>query len=258
MLRAFRLKKFTQVKKDSNRMVGPQSADTPEWQEIIRRPKLLFLAWCFPPARSIAAVRVWNVAKYLVRLGWDVTVVTPDPSLWRFVDDPEKVLAQLQDEGIRCIWTGHRWRCLSPDHLKCWNNGLGWVAGGVGRRVARNLDIDIGTGWIRAAERACSALTAKHADVILASGPPFAPFILAKRLSEQFDRPYVLDYRDPWTIGDPHRDRPPLPATVRREEKLLAGCAAMTIVSRSCALAMAQRFDVGPKAHVITNGYDPE
>src|SRR4030095_8851726 len=51
----------------------------------------------------------------------------------------------------------------------------------------------------------------------------------------------------------------PTPAAlIRKEAMLLAGSAATTIVSRSCASALAQRFDLGPKAHVITNGYDPE
>src|SRR5262249_10878458 len=47
-------------------------------------------------------------------------------------------------------------------------------------------------------------------------------------------------------------------ALIRKEAMLLAGSAATTIVSRSCASAMAQRFDLGLKLHVITNGYDPE
>src|SRR4030095_10196906 len=51
----------------------------------------------------------------------------------------------------------------------------------------------------------------------------------------------------------------PTPAAlIRKEAMLLAGSAATTIVSRSCASALAQRFDLGPKTHVITNGYDPE
>src|SRR5215813_12535122 len=79
---------------------------------VTRRPKLLFLAWCFPPAKSVAAVRAWNIAKFLVRLGWDVTVVTPDPSLWRGVEDPQTVTAELEREGIRRIPTGHQWRFL--------------------------------------------------------------------------------------------------------------------------------------------------
>src|SRR5262249_48201560 len=159
---------------------------------------------------------------------WDVTVVTPDPSLWRYADGPEKVLAQLQDEGIRCIWTGHRWRCLSPDHLKCWNNGLGWVAGGVCRKIARHFNFDSEVGWIKAAEQCCAKLRPADVDVILASGPPFAAFSLAKRLADRLGRPYVLDYRDTWTV-DPHSDRPARLSTIRKEARLVAASRSVTV-----------------------------
>src|SRR5206468_3280592 len=57
------------------------------------RPKLLLLAWNFPPVQAIASVRTWNVAKYLTRLGWDVTVVTPKTELWRNLENVEKARA---------------------------------------------------------------------------------------------------------------------------------------------------------------------
>ena len=171
------------------------------------RPKLLFLACYFPPARAISSVRTWNIAKHLTRLGWDVTVVTLDPSLWRRAEHPEEVEASLEREGVRRILTDHSWRCLVPDQLNCWNQGLGWFAGGVCRRITRRLSIDSGVGWVKAVERACSTLTAKDVDVILASGSPFSAFKLAKRLSDRLGRPYVLDYRDPWTGRLPVRGR---------------------------------------------------
>ena len=223
-----------------------------------RRPKLLFLAHAFPPVRAIGCVRTWNTAKYLARLGWEITVVTPEPSVWRYVEDTQKV-EQLEQEGIRRILTNHRWRWLSPDPLRCWNEGLGWIVGGVCRRAARYLGVDDEIGWIRPTKQACSVLTAEDVDVILATGSPFVAFTLAKWLSDRLDRPYVLDYRDPWT-ENPHADALTMPATLtmRKEAMLLAGCTAVTIVSRSWGSAMAQRFDLGPKLHVITNGYDPE
>src|SRR5262249_26283507 len=64
------------------------------------RPKLLFLAWAFPPAATIGAVRTWNTAKYLSRLGWDVTVVTPDPKLIRHAEGLEDTATNLSKEGI--------------------------------------------------------------------------------------------------------------------------------------------------------------
>jgi glycosyltransferase involved in cell wall biosynthesis len=221
------------------------------------RPKLLFLAWPFPPLSISACVRTWNIAKYLARLGWEVTVVTPHPSVWRYVDSPEATDLQLRREGIRRILTHDRWRWLAPEFRKCWNQGLGWFIGGIYRTIARRLDVDNGVGWIRAAEQACAILTPNDVDVILATGTPFAAFKLARRLSERLHRPYVLDYRDPWT-GNPHRARPARPVTVREEASLLADCATATIVSPSWREAMDRRFGLGPKLHVIANGYDPE
>jgi glycosyltransferase involved in cell wall biosynthesis len=146
---------------------------------------------------------------------------------------------------------------LAPDRLHCWQQGLGWFLGGVCRKVARRLGIDNGIGWVKAADRACSHLAAKDVDIILASGPPFAAFKLAKRLSDRLGRPYVLDYRDPWT-GDPYIARPDRRATIREEARLLAGCAAVAIVTPSWRLALDRRFGVGSKLHVVTNGYDLE
>lgn len=221
------------------------------------RPKLLFLACYFPPVQAVACVRTGNIARHLARLGWDVTVVTPDPSVWRKVEDVEKLSNELDAEGIRRILTGHRWRSLGPDHLNCWNRNIGWIVGGVCRGIARRLRIDRHVGWFKEAERACSKLDSSKVDVILVSGSPFIAFRLAKRLSDRLGRPYVLDYRDPWT-GNPHAGRPPLAATIREESCLLEGCAAVSIVSPSWGGNLDRRYGVGAKTHVITNGYNAE
>ncbi|RMF85000.1 MAG: glycosyltransferase [Nitrospinota bacterium] len=219
--------------------------------------KLLFLAYPFPPANITAAVRTWNMARYLGRLGWEVTVVTLHPSIWRQVEQPERMGERLQKEGIRLILTDHRWRCLSPDHLRCWNRGPGWLAGGICRRITRHLGIDRGIGWVKPVEQACAALTPEDVDVLLATGSPFAAFTVARRLSERLACPYILDYRDPWT-GNPHVTRSSSPHIFRKEARLLAESAAVTIVSASWGEAMDRRFGLGSKLHVISNGYDPE
>jgi glycosyltransferase involved in cell wall biosynthesis len=164
---------------------------------------------------------------------------------------------ELDAQGIHRIPTDHRWRCLEPDHLKCWNHSVGWIAGGVCRTIARRLGIDSHIGWVKDAERACFNLKPKDVDVILASGPPFVAFRLAKSLSDRLGRPYVLDYRDPLTQSR-FVKRSPRPETVREEARLLQACAAVTIVSPSWAEELEQRHRVGEKVHVVTNGYDPD
>jgi glycosyltransferase involved in cell wall biosynthesis len=223
---------------------------------VERRPKLLFLAYAFPPLRAISSVRAWNIAKYLSRLGWEVTVVTPWPSLWRYIENPKEVTGEFEREGVHHIPTGHGWRHLMAGRVKCWNQGLGWIAGGACRRVARYLGIEGEIGWLEPAKKACSTLTGDDVDMILATGPPFVAFSLANWLSDKLRRPYVLDYRDLWS-QNPHDALSPT-LTVRREAELLAGCAAAVVVSRSCGLAIAQRFDLVRKIHVVTNGYEPE
>ena len=225
--------------------------------QLANRPKLLFLACYFPQVPAIGAVRTGYMARYLARLGWDVTVVTPDPSVWRKVEDCGKVSKELEREGIKRILTGHRWRCLEPYALKCWDQGVGRLVGGACRMIARRLDIEPHVGWSKEAERACSNLNPKDVDVILASGKPFVAFRVARSLSDRLGRPYVLDYRDPLTRNR-FVDRSPQPATVREEASLLQDCAAVTIVSPSWAEDLDQRYGVGEKVHVLTNGYDPD
>ena len=220
------------------------------------RPKLLFLAYPFPPAKAPGCVRTWNMAMYLTRLGWDVTVVTPDPLILRNIEDIEKTSTEVGHAGIKRILTDHEWRCLAPNNLKCWNQGLGRLVGGVCRVIARKLGIDTHIGWVKSAEQACSHLTKEDVDLIVATGSPFAAFNLAKRLSQRLGRPYVLDYRDPWT-GNPHHGRLQPPAAAQREARALEDCAAVTIVSPSWGGALDRRFGVGAKLHVVTNGFDP-
>jgi glycosyltransferase involved in cell wall biosynthesis len=218
-----------------------------------RRLKVLFLAYYFRPVQTSASVRTWNIAKYLARSGWDVIVVTPDPLVWRNVDDLEQVGKELDQEGVRRVLTGHRWRCLDPVHLKCWNEGMGWVLGGLCRMISRHLGIDKGAGWIRQAEQACASLAPENIDLILASGKPFASFILAKRLSCKLGCPYVLDYRDPWSSGENNQHSARM--TISPEEGIIATCAAVTTVSKSLLEPLSLSSS---KIHVITNGFDPE
>jgi glycosyltransferase involved in cell wall biosynthesis len=219
--------------------------------------KLLFLAKPFPPSRAPACTRTWNIAKYLTRLGWEVTVVTPHPSVWRQIDDPDVVSSKLRQEGIKRILTQHRWRFLLPRSLNCWNSGVGWFLGALCRGFAAKIGIDSNIGWIQEAEKECRRFSKGDVDVILATGSPFASFSLAKRLSDRLGCPYVMDYRDPWT-QNPHRLGSPRRKELEEESRLIASSAAVTIVSPSWAKALGRRHDIGSKLHVVSNGYDPE
>ena len=183
-------------------------------------------------------------------------VVTPHPLLWRNVEDIDDWDARIRQAGIQRILTHGVSAWLEPEILNCSNDGLSWIVGGVCRKLARRLQVDSWGRWARAAVHACSTLGPADVDVILATGSPFAAFSVTKRLADRLGRPYVLDYRDPWT-GNPHGEDSDRLSIVRKEKRLLAGSAAITIVSPSWASALSRRFGVGEKLYVVTNGYDP-
>jgi glycosyltransferase involved in cell wall biosynthesis len=223
---------------------------------VIRKKKLLFLAYFFPPVNAIGAVRGYSVAKWLTRLGWEVTVVTPTVDVWRNSDDGPGVESRLRREGIRYVRTNHHWRILSPGHVASSDSWISTFAGRVSRRLARLSGLEMEVGWIKEAERACAALEGEDVDLILATGAPFGSFELASRLASRLDRPFVLDYRDLWS-ANPHASVGGK-NVVTRERILLERCAAATVVSPGVAESLAGRYPQGEKLHVITNGFDPE
>jgi glycosyltransferase involved in cell wall biosynthesis len=90
-------------------------------------------------------------------------------------------------------------------------------------------------------------------DVILTTGPPFGIFSLAKRLSEKWGRPYVLDYRDPWE--NPGNGRYAERVIRTTEDALIDRSSAVVAISKSLLNGTGS---LNSKLHVITNGFDPE
>ncbi len=221
------------------------------------KPRLLFLAHSFPPITTIGSVRAYKIAKWLTRKGWEVTVVTPYESAWVRAEGALDLYEELSSQGIRCMRTGHRWRSLLPITPERRRYGALRILGGLSRRIASFRGIEREAGWIPDAAIACSGLSPEDVDVILASGPPFASFGLAKRLAEQLGRPYVLDYRDLWT-GNPHAKRAAPRRLVEREREILAGSAASIGVSPSLCRSLQEQFGLPNPVYVITNGFDPE
>jgi glycosyltransferase involved in cell wall biosynthesis len=222
-----------------------------------RRRRLLFLTYAFPPMKTIGCVRAYNIAKWLTRRGWEVTAVTPYEAAWGPATHVMELHEDFCRQGIRCIRTPHHWRSLLPIPVDRRKHFLSWTAGGVCRRVAAICGIEREAGWIADAAKACAGLTPDDVDVILASGPPFGSFDLARRLAERLERPFVLDYRDLWA-GNPYAKRSARSGSVKKESELLAASTAVIGISPSLAESLRNQFGLTRTVNVITNGFDPE
>src|SRR5882724_8988898 len=144
--------------------------------------RLLYLAHYFPPVSAIGAVRSWATAKYLARLGWKVTVVSPGPDVWRRTDDAAEVEQQIRREGVATIRTKQCLPSLSPAYYKCHNSGVRKLLGGVCRRVAAYLGVEPEAGWTWPLRQWANSAP-REFDVVLATGSPFCSFRAASALS---------------------------------------------------------------------------
>lgn len=220
------------------------------------KPKLLLIAGYFPPVRiSCGSIRPWNLAINLIKIGWDVTVVTPKISVWdkKHLDDPEGVNEEIEKHGIKMIYTEHAGRFLAPWRYNHPSGKLYWFFGGILRRMTKLLGIQNWIGWVPSALRACKDLEPQQVDVILATGAPFWGFEIAYQLSKKLKKPYIVDYRDLWT--DNPWNRVSHKWVSKHEKKLLDHCEAITIVSPISGDVLAKKYAVANKIRVITNGY---
>ena len=221
-------------------------------------PKLLFLAFSFPPIRAIGAVRGANLAKYLTRLGWQITVATIDP---RLVADPDPTIRDpeswCRNLGVQRVLTGHDYRMLYGEALvgRWWERPV--LMRKLASRFARWAGLDPGIGWIRPVLEACAKFRAGDFDVILASGSPFPAFDAACQLGRRLGARVVLDYRDLWSLAPHARQRAPA-RIVRAERDLLGQAAGVFAVSSGMARCMENEFGHVGKFSVITNGFDPD
>lgn len=220
-------------------------------------PHLLFLAYPFPPSPAIGAVRAWNIAKQLSRLGWQVTVVTPNPVA---VDSEvhQTVEQECREAGIRRLLSGTSHISLGrPAPLR----SPRWLRSFVQRgfwRLFRSIGIGPDEGWLLSCLKGCHRLKPGDFDLVLATGSPFSSFLTAAWVATRLRIPYVLDYRDPWSqsafdyLAQWKWWSQPL------ERRVLGKAAACTIVSPSLAALQADAFPLSRSPAVVTNGYDPE
>ncbi len=219
------------------------------------RPHVCYLAYFFRPGQMVACVRTWNTARQLRLLGWNVTVITLDPTMYWSAEPDEPVAENLEALGIRRVRTRDAVPALGPTCVRQSTTLRARIVAKARRALAevrRELPY---SGWTEPCLEADAALPAGSVDLVLATGSPFASFPLAQRIAARHGCPYVLDYRDLWT-GDPHYPVARWQTTV--EASVLPGASLITTVSDRCAKVLGERFGIADKVQVLTNGFDPD
>lgn len=229
------------------------------------RPRLLYVAWGYPPARGSGVYRAWATANAFARSGWDVTVLTPERELFERSTGVDESLERQIDPAIRIeripfasaafLSDLRRWprtRALAPE---LWNVLNGW-------REARRFPERGYADWRAPLERAARDLHGRTPfDLVIGTANPHVDFLPGYVLRREHGVPHVMDYRDAWALDiySGRRKFSARSAAGRWEARLLASAEEVWFVNRPIRDWHAREHPhLADRFLVVENGYDHE
>lgn len=227
------------------------------------RPRLLYLAWGFPPAAKSCTFRMLATANAFVAAGWEVTVLTLTEDLWRREQGIDVSLRELVDPRIDVrriplerVDLETNIRLYPQDRAE---DPPGWLKRY--RAGDRETFPELVFGrWHDQLIEACRELAREQDfDLLLTSATPYTFFAPALDLFRRTGLPYVVDYRDAWAI-DIIRDRPGFAADSPEavfESELLAHATEAWFVNEPIRAGYRQIYpEHADRFHIVRNGSD--
>ena len=242
------------------------------------RPRVLVVAYCFPPHAAIGTHRTLRLVSHLVDRGWQVDILTARPRAYLPSTPVDDSLLSRVPGDVRVVRSGalrgftKLGRFLEP--FKNRTRGVQSAASTVSNPSdAKKLGIkvlleelwampDKDVGWLTPALlRAVPAFATRRPDVIFSSAPPWTTHLVAGSLASLFRCPWVADFRDPWVRSPWTRYRTNAAVAIARrlESAVVRKAATVLFTTNAARHEFAEYY--GPEAarkfQVVTNGCDP-
>jgi glycosyltransferase involved in cell wall biosynthesis len=233
----------------------------------------LLLAYYYPPLGGIGSMRSQKFARYLPEFGWRPVVIAPDGGAY-WVDS---TLEDGARRGVKVIRTptldfgsvfkndaagGSFNGSANHDRQKLSRAGNGALLNGL-KRIARTWVYipDGQVGWFPYALRAGRQLIETDTvDVIWSTSFPVTAHLVAHRLKARTNKPWVAEFRDPWTtngnLSYSNRFRKSIDRII--ESDLLEKVDAVVTVSNALADQLRKITGGRKRIEVIRNGFDRE
>ena len=221
---------------------------------------VLVIAYYFPPLGLSGVQRTLKFVKYLPQFGWQPTVLTVTPTGYYAQD--YTLLEELHPHHIEIERVGS----LDPNRLFR-KKGVVKMPSEKWRKIFTFISDmffipDNKIGWKRKALKAANKLfEKKNFDVIFATAPPFTDFLIGMELHKKFQKPLVIDYRDPWHEY-PYKYYPtPMHKlwNYKLEKKVLRASSRILVTGRRTKELILKRFKYlrYNDVTILSHGYDP-
>lgn len=196
--------------------------------------------------------------------GWGVTVVSLADSSWEIENGTDQSLLVGLNNAIERVPVNLRREDFEPI-IGRWNplharNPDHWKAQFL-KRTTREFPEKIFGAWRTPLIEAVSAVYRKQpADLLIVSPAPYTTLAVAEALHRQFSIPYVVDYRDGWSVdvvnGGSAFDVGSKQDRIERDV-LKSASAAWFVNERIMEFYQDRYPESSTKFSVVRNGYDP-
>ncbi len=235
---------------------------------VLRMKRILILSHYFPPHSSVASLRVYAFAKYLLKQGHEVRVITtrkyffdglqinhmPDLDCKIVVVD---YLPFLPEHSGNAPVGNASTMAGAMGHTKAWVSTLRSLARFIRRLLGSFMDVHLlAEGALH--KRARAIYNAWPYDIVLSSYSPSITHMAAAKLKRKLPIFWVADYRDLWSQNHDSRAKFPVSLYERHLERSCVGRADLiTTVSDDLKEKLLQLFP-NQTVQVVENGYDIE
>jgi glycosyltransferase involved in cell wall biosynthesis len=229
------------------------------------RPRIVYVAFYFPPTRASGVYRSRATANHLAAAGWDVTVLTPQREFFTdYIHSVDPSLEATVRGDVRVDRVRFPGRAFEPDVRR-----FSWLRANL-PTVSKSLNVKLENAvfpetyspWIpRVVRRIRELHQQAPVDLVLATGNPFSAFAAAWAANRLTGIPYVVDYRDSWTL-DLFKDAPAYPdghPAWRWERRILRRASQIVFVNDPLLQWHAERYpEQADRMLVVQNGYEPD
>ena len=234
---------------------------------------VLIITYYWPPSGGSGVQRWLKMSKYLPENGWRPIIYTADNAEYPVLDSSlekdihneavvirrpivepysfyKKFLGMKKNETVKAGFIREK---RSDNHSFSWKESFSqWIRG--------NFFIpDARCWWIRpSAKYLLSYLKDHPVDVIVSTGPPHSMHLIAKKIHQKTNIPWIADFRDPWTDIDFYKDLHLTKCADKKhhqlEKEVLTEANLVVTVGKTWAENLAKTAD--RKVNVIHNGFD--
>jgi len=228
--------------------------------------KILMILYNYPPDQSIGTLRGIGFVKYLPKYGWQPVVITRDWKDEKYpLEEPKGVkvfrteysdILQFFRRGGKSIKKEENLIDLPITGLEIAKERIRGKISFLIKEILVYPDENI--GWENfAIQQSREIIIKEKPDIIFSSSPPATSHIIASKLKEEFNIPWVADFRDLWTQNptqhNPHTFLRKIVET-RLERKTLRKADALITISKPASENLFLLHN--KRAEVITNGFD--